>query len=70
MSTPSVVFNGQPISGLDESMPYGRDWLCHYAHTKAIAEEEVLAANSDALKVVALRLHLIFGPGTRISCRV
>ena len=44
-------------------MPYGRDWLCHYAHTKAIAEEEVLAANSDALKVVALRPHLIFGPG-------
>lgn len=62
-STPSVVFNGQPISGLDESMPYGRDWLCHYAHTKAIAEEKVLAANSDDLKVVALRPHLIFGPG-------
>ncbi|MGB0257751.1 MAG: NAD-dependent epimerase/dehydratase family protein [Coraliomargarita sp.] len=62
-STPSVVFNGQPISGLDESMPYGRDWLCHYAHTKAIAEEEALAANSDDFKVVALRPHLIFGPG-------
>ncbi len=62
-STPSVVFNGQAISGLDESMPYGRDWLCHYAHTKAIAEEEALAANSAELKIVALRPHLIFGPG-------
>lgn len=62
-STPSVVFNRQAISGGDESLPYGRDWLCHYAHTKAIAEAEVLAANGDALKVVALRPHLIFGPG-------
>ena len=62
-STPSVVFNRQAISGADESLPYGRDWLCHYAHTKAIAEEEALAANGDALKVVALRPHLIFGPG-------
>ena len=62
-STPSVVFNRQPISGLDETMSYGSNWLCHYAHTKAIAEEETLAANCDALKVVALRPHLVFGPG-------
>lgn len=62
-STPSVVFNGQPISGEGEEMPYGRDWLCHYAHTKAIAEEEALAASSEALKIVALRPHLVFGPG-------
>ena len=44
-------------------MPYGRNWLCHYAHTKAIAEKEALTANCDTLKVVALRPHLIFGPG-------
>ena len=62
-STPSVVFNGEPISGGDESLPYGQNWLCHYAHTKAIAEQEALAANSDSLKIVALRPHLIFGPG-------
>ncbi|TVP81280.1 MAG: NAD-dependent epimerase/dehydratase family protein [Puniceicoccaceae bacterium] len=62
-STPSVVFNGQPIRGGGPEMPYGRNWLCHYAHTKAIAEEEALAANSESLKVVALRPHLIFGPG-------
>ena len=62
-STPSVVFNGQPIRGGGLEMPYGRNWLCHYAHTKAIAEKEVLAANCDTLKVVALRPHLIFGPG-------
>jgi nucleoside-diphosphate-sugar epimerase len=62
-STPSVVFNGQPIRGGGQEMPYGRNWLCHYAHTKAIAEQEALAANCDTLKVVALRPHLIFGPG-------
>ncbi|MDP4693366.1 MAG: NAD-dependent epimerase/dehydratase family protein, partial [Opitutales bacterium] len=62
-STPSVVFNGQPISGEGEEMPYGRNWLCHYAHTKALAEEEALAASSDVLRIVALRPHLVFGPG-------
>ncbi|MFT4901933.1 MAG: nucleoside-diphosphate-sugar epimerase [Lentimonas sp.] len=62
-STPSVVFNRQALSGANEDLPYGRDWLCHYAHTKAIAEQETLAANSQALKIVALRPHLVFGPG-------
>ena len=62
-STPSVVFNGQAIRGGGQEMPYGRNWLCHYAHTKAIAEQEALGANDNALKVVALRPHLIFGPG-------
>lgn len=62
-STPSVVFNGEPHSGANEDLPYGRDWLCHYAHTKAIAEEEALATNSADLKIVALRPHLVFGPG-------
>ena len=62
-STPSVVFNRQAIRAGNESMPYGRDWLCHYAHSKAIAERAVLAANSERCKVVALRPHLIFGPG-------
>lgn len=62
-STPSVVFNRKAIRAGDETMPYGRDWLCHYAHTKAIAEQAVLAADSDSLKVIALRPHLVFGPG-------
>lgn len=62
-STPSVVFNGQPIRGAGTELPYGSNWLCHYAHTKALAEQEALAASRDGLKVVALRPHLIFGPG-------
>lgn len=61
-STPSVVFNRQAFSGADETLPYGSRWLCHYAHTKAIAEAETLAANDANFKVVALRPHLVFGP--------
>lgn len=62
-STPSVVFNRQAFCGADESLPYGSRWLCHYAHTKALAEKETLAANHRDLRVVALRPHLVFGPG-------
>ncbi len=63
-STPSVVFTGQPLVNADESLPYGRNWLCHYAHTKALAEKEVLGVNGrDGLRTVALRPHLIWGVG-------
>ena len=61
-STPSVVFNGKSFLGADESLPYGKNWLCPYAETKAIAEKEVLKAQSESIKVCALRPHLIFGP--------
>lgn len=62
-STPSVVFNRQPFTGQGNELPYGKNWLCHYAHTKAIAEQEALGADSASLRVVALRPHLVFGPG-------
>lgn len=62
-STPSVVFNRQPFTGQGNELPYGKNWLCHYAHTKAIAEQEALGANAESLRVVALRPHLVFGPG-------
>ena len=63
-STPSVVFNGQSLANVNESMPYGKHWLCAYAKTKRIAEEAVLKANGkNGLFTVALRPHLIWGPG-------
>ncbi len=34
--------------GVNESVPYARRWLCHYAHSKAIAERAVLAANGES----------------------
>ncbi|MEM9728213.1 MAG: NAD-dependent epimerase/dehydratase family protein, partial [Myxococcota bacterium] len=35
----------------------------HYPKTKAIAEREVLEANGTALATVAIRPHLVWGPG-------
>ncbi|MEW4529224.1 NAD-dependent epimerase/dehydratase family protein [Maioricimonas sp. JC845] len=64
-SSPSVVYDGQPHVNADESLPYpdGDTYLCHYPHTKAIAERKVLEANgSDGLCTAALRPHLIWGP--------
>lgn len=63
-STPSVAFNGEAIEGGDESLPYATRWLAAYPETKAMAEAEVLAADSPgSLRTVALRPHLIWGPG-------
>ncbi len=62
-SSPSVVFNGQDMEGVDESAPYPRHFEASYPQTKAQAEKLVLKANSDALATVALRPHLIWGPG-------
>lgn len=61
-STPSVTFAGDDEDGVDESMPYAENFLCHYAATKAQAERDVLAANGGTLSTVALRPHLIWGP--------
>jgi nucleoside-diphosphate-sugar epimerase len=62
-SSPSVTFDGSPQEGVDETAPYPARWLCHYQHTKALAEQEVLAANCLALSTCALRPHLVWGPG-------
>jgi 2-alkyl-3-oxoalkanoate reductase len=62
-STPSVVHDGGDARGLDESAPYATRFLAHYPRTKAIAEREVLAANDADLATVALRPHLVWGPG-------
>jgi nucleoside-diphosphate-sugar epimerase len=62
-STPSVVYNGRDLAGADESLPLATRCPSPYPLTKAIAESEVLAANGGALRTVALRPHLIWGPG-------
>ena len=61
-STPSVVFDGTDMEGVDETMPYPSNWKVPYPRTKAIAEARVLAANDTTLATVALRPHLIWGP--------
>jgi 2-alkyl-3-oxoalkanoate reductase len=62
-STPSVVHSGGDVEGIDESAPYPEHFETHYPKTKAIAEQMVLNANGDDLATVAIRPHLIWGPG-------
>ena len=62
-SSPSVIFSGENEENLNESTPYPDHFLTAYQKTKALAEQMVLAVNSDSLATVALRPHLIWGPG-------
>jgi nucleoside-diphosphate-sugar epimerase len=62
-STPSVVYNGRDLAGADESLPLTKDCPSPYPITKALAEAEVLAANAAGFRTIALRPHLIWGPG-------
>ncbi len=62
-SSPSVVYGDRPLRGVDESVRYPDEYLTAYPETKAIAEKKVLKANCQALRTVALRPHLIWGPG-------
>ncbi len=62
-SSPSVVFDGRDMEGVDESVPYPAHYEAHYPHTKAQAERLVRAANDAHLATVSLRPHLIWGPG-------
>ncbi|TWT82878.1 3 beta-hydroxysteroid dehydrogenase/Delta 5--_4-isomerase [Planctomycetes bacterium CA13] len=61
-SSPSVTFDGEHQRNVNESVPYPTKWLCHYPHTKALAEKAVLRAHAPGtLHTLALRPHLIWG---------
>ena len=62
-SSPSAVFDGRDMEGVDESAPYPSHFDAHYPRTKALAEQRVRAANDPQLATVSLRPHLIWGPG-------
>lgn len=62
-SSPSVVFAGRDVEGVNESAPYAGRYESPYPETKARAERLVLEANGADLATVALRPHLIWGPG-------
>jgi nucleoside-diphosphate-sugar epimerase len=62
-SSPSVIYDGRDHLNANESLPYPTQYLCHYPHSKALAEQAVLVANgTDGMATVALRPHLIWGP--------
>lgn len=60
-SSPSVVYNGYDFCGASERVPLTTSCPSPYPLTKAIAEREVIAANTATLHTVALRPHLIWG---------
>jgi sterol-4alpha-carboxylate 3-dehydrogenase (decarboxylating) len=65
-SSIDVVFDGTPISHGDEQLPYPKQHLDDYGHTKALAEQDILHANQhQGLQTCALRAAGIYGPGDR-----
>jgi len=60
--SPSVVFNGADMEGLNESVPYSADFQACYPQTKAMAEQIVVKATKKGLNAIILRPHLIWGP--------
>ena len=62
VSSASVVYDGRDIEGGDERLPYASTFPAPYAATKAEAEAMVLERAGD-LRTVAIRPHIVFGPG-------
>jgi nucleoside-diphosphate-sugar epimerase len=63
VSSPSVAHGGEPIIGGGADAPVlgrSRAW---YPESKALAEIAAMEAASDELGVVAIRPHLVWGPG-------
>lgn len=61
-SSPSVVFTGSDLEGVNESVPYPESFPTPYQETKALAEQLVVAAAHKDLLTIVLRPHLIWGP--------
>lgn len=63
VSSPSVAHSGSSLVGVGAEPALPESARGHYARSKARAEQLALAANSAALAVIAIRPHLIWGPG-------
>lgn len=63
VSSPSVAHSGRPLvgAGADPADPSGTRG--HYATSKAVAEVAALDAAAAGFPVVAVRPHLVWGPG-------
>jgi 2-alkyl-3-oxoalkanoate reductase len=63
VSSPSVAHAGDPLVG-EGAGPADPDRARgHYARSKALAEQVALAADGPDLAVLAMRPHLVWGPG-------
>ena len=63
VSSPSVAHGGEPLIGAVAEPPVLGRRRAYYAESKAIAENAALAASTGELAVVAIRPHLVWGPG-------
>jgi len=63
ISTPSVAHTGEPLVGAGAGPADPHHTRGHYARSKAEAELLALDAARHGLAVVALRPHLVWGPG-------
>ena len=63
VSSPSVAHVGEPLVGALAAPADPTGTLGHYAITKAEAEVLALAESSPSMPVVAIRPHLVWGPG-------
>ncbi|MDY0945607.1 NAD-dependent epimerase/dehydratase family protein [Frigoribacterium sp. CFBP9039] len=71
VSSPSVAHAGSSIVGDDAAPASPSRARGHYARTKAAAELVALQAAGDDLRVVAVRPHLVWGPGdTQLVARI
>ncbi len=62
-SCANVVIGQGDLENADERQAYPRSWISAYPHTKALAEQRVLAANGASLATCVLRPHLLWGAG-------
>ena len=63
VSSPSVAHAGEPLIGATATPADPDRARGNYARSKALAERATLARDGDALAVVAVRPHLVWGPG-------
>ncbi len=63
VSSPSVAHGGEPIVGAGADAPQVGRSRAWYPESKALAEIDALAAADGSLGVVAVRPHLVWGPG-------
>jgi 2-alkyl-3-oxoalkanoate reductase len=65
VSSPSVTHPGRSLVGRGADPADPATARGPYARSKALAEQVALGADSDELAVVAIRPHLVWGPGDR-----
>ena len=71
VSSPSVAHTGTSLVGAGAGPADPDHARGHYARSKAMAEQVALAADGPTLRVIAIRPHLVWGPGdTQLVARI